>query len=176
MERRKRYSLMDNYIKSITETSEYSNKKIQFFDNLRYFYRRKWYFLINLIKVILIFRACSLKPPYFHGVELDLYNLYELVTSRGGWQKVTSHERWVEILRELNLDEDIQGAEHGIKLIYMRFLSKYEQNELGTDTDDHDGDLMISSRSRLKGHSTYVSLNDAPVSLHRSRKFLKIYE
>lgn len=106
-----------------------------------------------------------------NGVELDLYKLYELVTNRGGWQKVTAHEGWVEVLPELNIDEDIQGVEHGLKLIYMRFLSKYEQSELGTDTDDHDGDLL-SCRGRLKGHSNYGSLNDAPISLHRTCKFI----
>lgn len=101
-----------------------------------------------------------------------MFKLYETVLSLGGWQKVTSMERWPQVLDALEIDEDIQMAEYHIKSLYMRFLAKFEQSETGNDPDEHDSDLMGSrGRSINRAHFGMAS-SEAPVAVHRTGKFL----
>uniref|UniRef100_A0A915DLH4 ARID domain-containing protein n=1 Tax=Ditylenchus dipsaci TaxID=166011 RepID=A0A915DLH4_9BILA len=130
MERRKLMRPLDDYIHSITQTQEEVSKKTYFYNSLRHFYRKKW--------------GCPLKVPSIHGVELDLHLLYETVISLGGWSKVSNHERWPQVLHKLGIDEDVQVAEYAVRMLYMRFLVKYEQAETGNDPDEHDSDLMAA--------------------------------
>jgi len=70
------------------------------------------------------------------------------------------------VLNSLSIpDDDIQVARHGINMLYMRFLSRFEQNETGNDNDADDSDLH-SSRSRLKMLSSFVN-SESPVSVAR---------
>ncbi|KAI1727954.1 ARID/BRIGHT DNA binding domain-containing protein [Ditylenchus destructor] len=154
MNRRKLLTALDEYLKGITESTEYSSKKVQFYSNLRHFYRKKW--------------GCPLKVPFLQGMEVDMFKLYETVLSLGGWQKVTSMERWPQVLDALEIDEDIQMAEYHIKSLYMRFLAKFEQSETGNDPDEHDSDLMGSrGRSINRAHFGMAS-SEAPVAVHRT--------
>ncbi|KAI1727264.1 ARID/BRIGHT DNA binding domain-containing protein [Ditylenchus destructor] len=154
MNRRKLLTALDEYLKGITETTEYSSKKAQFYSNLRHFYRKKW--------------GCPLKVPFLQGMEVDMFKLYETVLSLGGWQKVTSMERWPQVLEALEIDEDIQMAEYHVKSLYMRFLAKFEQSETGNDPDEHDSDLMGSrGRSINRAHFGMAS-SEAPVAVHRT--------
>lgn len=99
--------------------------------------------------------------------------MYETVVSFGGYQKVSNSERWKDVLRELSIHEDIQMAEYGIKMIYIRFLSKFEQNELGTEIDEHESDLL-GSRMRIK-NLAFAANMEAPVSVPKNySKFLII--
>lgn len=111
-------------------------------------------------------RSCAVKAPFFNGVEVDLFKLYNSVTQMGGWQKVTNHERWHEVLQEMDIDEEIQTADHGLRQLYMRFLSKYECSELGNDNDDIENEL-ITSRGRIKANSAFAILNESPAYLNR---------
>jgi hypothetical protein len=63
-----------------------------------YFTRKngKLYKYSNIFLFNQIFRGYTLKSPYANGKELNLYDIYEAVTSLGGWQKVTSFDRWNE--------------------------------------------------------------------------------
>lgn len=127
--------------------------------------------MATLYKTYFLFcRGCPLKVPFIHGVELDLYKLYDAVISYGGYQKVSNAERWSDILKEMSIDENVQVADHGIKSIYMRYLSKYEQTEFGRDNDDHEQELMMSSRSsRLKG-LTLLAYTESPVPMPKHCK------
>ncbi|KAM3719608.1 SWI/SNF nucleosome remodeling complex component [Dirofilaria immitis] len=116
--------------------------------NLRTFYKKRW--------------NCRLKSPHVQGVEVDLFRLYDAVISMGGWQKVSFNEKWGDIARAIGLTNGVAVAEHAIKVLYMRYLSKYEQNELVGEVDDADSDLL-SSRSRSKGFSSLATA-DCPIS------------
>lgn len=99
--------------------------------------------------------------------------MYEAVVSLGGFQKVSNFEKWKEVLREISIDEDILMVEYGIKMIYVRFLSKFEQNELGTEVDEHESDLL-GSRMRMKNFALMPNI-EAPVSIPKNYSALCFY-
>ncbi|VDN55320.1 unnamed protein product [Dracunculus medinensis] len=152
MERRKRRSPVEEYIDSLMDSPEKLQRCTNFYQNLRSFYRRKW--------------NCPFKAPYIQGVEVNLFRLYDTVTSFGGWQKVSMNEKWRDIAQALGVAEGVAVAEHAVKVLYMRYLSKYEQIELIGEVDDTDSDI-ITSRGRSKGCSSFATA-DCPISLlHR---------
>jgi hypothetical protein len=68
-----------------------------------------------------------------------LYKLYDTVKTLGGWCRVTNNDRWFEVARDvLGLGDETTSADYCARLLYMRYLAKYEQFEQGVDTDDHD--------------------------------------
>uniref|UniRef100_A0A1I8BTQ1 ARID domain-containing protein n=1 Tax=Meloidogyne hapla TaxID=6305 RepID=A0A1I8BTQ1_MELHA len=152
---RKRRNLKDEYVQFLSTPIEKRLKANQFYENLRHFYRRKW--------------GCSLRIPYANGKELDLYELYDAVVSLGGWQKVTNFDRWGEVLQKLSISENIQMAEHAVRIIYMQYLCKFEQNESGGDiTEEHENELIGIRSARLKGMVSMPSYSEPPMSVPRS--------
>ncbi|KAL4232755.1 AT-rich interactive domain-containing protein 2 [Mactra antiquata] len=65
--------------------------------------------------------------PRCGNIEVDLYLLYQKVTSRGGWKKVTENQKWDEVLEELNIPKRCLNADQAVKNIYFRYLNTYEQ-------------------------------------------------
>ncbi|VDM98844.1 unnamed protein product, partial [Thelazia callipaeda] len=149
MERRKRKTPLQSYFEKLLQSSDKAERSSTFYNSLQNFYKRKW--------------NCQLKSPHIQGVEVDLFELYDAVISMGGWQKVSLNEKWGEIARTVGIDKSVAVSGHAIKVLYMRYLSKYEQSELVGDVDDTDTDLL-SSRSRTKGFSSLATA-DCPVSL-----------
>ncbi|VBB27790.1 unnamed protein product [Acanthocheilonema viteae] len=148
MERRKRKSSVAEYLDRLMENPDKVQRCSEFHMHLRTFYKKRW--------------NCRLKSPHIQGVEVDLFRLYDTVISMGGWQKVSFNEKWGDIARAIGLTNGVAVAEHAIKVLYMRYLSKYEQNELVGEVDDADSDLL-SSRSRSKGFSSLATA-DCPIS------------
>ncbi|VDN17777.1 unnamed protein product [Gongylonema pulchrum] len=106
--------------------------------------------------------SCTLQAPHVQGAEVDLCALYEAVVALGGWQKVSLLEKWGDVARAIGISSGVAVAGHAVKVLYMRYLSKYEQSELVGDVDDSDSDLL-SSRSRSKGFSSLATA-DCPIS------------
>ncbi|KJH45551.1 ARID/BRIGHT DNA binding domain protein [Dictyocaulus viviparus] len=128
MERRKRKSALANYLNSLTDSPAKFKKISEFYHSLRQFYKRKW--------------NAPLKLPAVQGVEVNLFRLYDTVMAFGGWQKVALQEKWADVAEILGVGEDVVGGDHAIKLLYMRYLSKYEQIETIGDIDDMlDGEM-----------------------------------
>lgn len=110
-------------------------------------------------------RGVNLVPPHVNGVQVDLFKLYDTVQSLGGWQRVTQQDKWFDAAQAaLGLGEDIAGADHCTKLLYMRYLAKYEQSESAGDQEDHEPEL--GSRGRLRGFSLYAT-SECPVNTSR---------
>lgn len=101
--------------------------------------------------------------PHVQGVEVELHKLYDAVMSMGGWQKVSMAERWTDVARLMGFGDDVLNADHAVKLLYMRYLSKYEQCETIGDVDEHESDTF-GTRSRGKGFSSFATA-DCPISL-----------
>lgn len=83
--------------------------------------------------------------PEISGQEIDLYHLYQRVTSFGGWQKVNNEEKWSKMLPDFGIPKSCTNAHEALKHIYFRYLNNYEKvNFLGEDidlrkNDDEDG-------------------------------------
>ncbi|WKX94224.1 hypothetical protein Q1695_011467 [Nippostrongylus brasiliensis] len=156
MERRKRKSALANYLDSLNDPPEKIKKISEFYNGLRQFYKRKW--------------NAPLRLPNVQGVEVNLFRLYDTVMALGGWQKVALGEKWADVAEMLGVGEDIVGGDHAIKLLYMRYLSKYEQIETIGDIDD----MLDGEMSRSRGRqSSFFATNDCPVGMTRSHEFIR---
>lgn len=152
---RKRRHAFDIYVESLLKPLEKKQRTELFYENLRYFYRKKW--------------GLSLKLPFVNGRVVDLSELYDVVISLGGWQKITTFDRWNEVLQKLSIDENIQMAEHAVRLLYMQFLSKFEQNENGGDiVDEHENELLGARANRSKGFNTITYSHDPPFVVQKA--------
>lgn len=68
-----------------------------------------------------------LKIPIFCHVDLDLRHVYEEVLKRGGYEKVTADQRWLEVCRTLGHDLSGQtSAGFQMRQNYERSLLDYE--------------------------------------------------
>ncbi|EYC29330.1 hypothetical protein Y032_0006g2919 [Ancylostoma ceylanicum] len=156
MDRRKRKSALDNYLDSLTDPPEKLKKISEFYHNLRQFYKRKW--------------NAPLRLPTVQGVEVNLYRLYDTVMALGGWQKVALQEKWADVAEMLGVGEDVVGGDHAIKLLYMRYLSKYEQIETIGDIDD----MLDGEMSRSRGRQiSFFATNDCPIGMGRSHEYIR---
>nr|CDJ90703.1 AT-rich interaction region domain containing protein [Haemonchus contortus] len=145
-----------NYLNSLSDPPEKLKKISDFYQSLRQFYKRKW--------------NAPLKLPTVQGVEVNLFRLYDTVMALGGWQKVALHEKWSDVAEMLGVGEDVVGGDHAIKLLYMRYLSKYEQIETIGDIDD----MLDGEMSRSRGRqSSFFATNDCPVGMGRSHEYIR---
>ncbi|VDK27930.1 unnamed protein product [Anisakis simplex] len=69
----------------------------------------------------------------------------------------------------MGVSEGVAVSEYAVKVLYMRYLSKYEQNELVGDAEDTETDLL-GSRSRGKGFSSLATA-DCPVSVTNRQNY-----
>jgi len=69
----------------------------------------------------------------------------------------------------LSISENIQMAEHAVRIIYMQYLCKFEQNESGGDiVEEHENELIGIRSARLKGMIAMPSYSEPPMSVFRS--------
>ncbi|KAI6183961.1 ARID domain-containing protein C08B11.3 [Aphelenchoides bicaudatus] len=148
MNRRKLLSRREEYLRIIEDSPEQERSSSHFYSLLRSYYKRKW--------------NVNLQLPRVNGVEVNLYKLYTAVKALGGWFRVTNTDKWYDVARDvLGLGDETTSADYCARLLYMRYLAKYEQFEQGSDTDDHDSEMM-GSRNRGRGYSLYVT-SECPI-------------
>ncbi|CAN6251520.1 unnamed protein product [Urochloa humidicola] len=68
-----------------------------------------------------------LKVPIIGGKDLDLYQLYKEVTSRGGIDKVKAENRWREVTASFIFPATATNASFMLKKYYMSLLYHFEQ-------------------------------------------------
>uniref|UniRef100_A0A023F105 Putative transcriptional regulator n=1 Tax=Triatoma infestans TaxID=30076 RepID=A0A023F105_TRIIF len=114
----------------------------------------------------------SRRSPKINGHEIDLYLLYNLVTSRGGWVKVNSRNEWEQILKEFNIPKHCVNGAVAIKQIYLRYLDRYEKmhflGEIGERGGDDDEDSRHRRWSARALHSVPLSYNHAQHNFNES--------
>ncbi|XP_046453867.1 AT-rich interactive domain-containing protein 2-like isoform X3 [Daphnia pulex] len=108
------------------------------------------------------------KLPRLHGHEVDLYLLYSLVTSHGGWEKVNVHGEWESLLPYFGIHRLCANGPIALKQIYIRYLDVYERiHFLGEEVDrreseHHEEDDARNRRKALRLlHATPTSYNAA---------------
>jgi hypothetical protein len=133
---------------------------------------KKREFKNKLFKFLQSRNVSNLKVPQIGGRELDLFELYQKVISRGGSIKVTARKLWKDIVNEFNLPSSCTSASHTLKNHYEKYLLAYEQvfhfgktedeiiKDLGSvrqkrirpvDSNHHKVDMTVSIGSRLAG-------------------------
>ncbi|XP_076811088.1 uncharacterized protein LOC143453970 [Clavelina lepadiformis] len=115
---------------------------------------------LNGLKQYLEDKGRVLVPyPRLAGKVIDLHDLYNRVTSLGGYQKVTERELWETFLADYNFDVVSSTLCFGLKTIYQRFLEAYESVH-------YFGDEESSKRShfdvslRYSRRPAYISEHD----------------
>ncbi|XP_059352626.1 AT-rich interactive domain-containing protein 2-like isoform X2 [Daphnia carinata] len=104
--------------------------------------------------------------PRLHGHEVDLYLLYSLVTSHGGWEKVNIHGEWESLLPYFGIHRLCANGPIALKQIYIRYLDVYERiHFLGEEVDrreseHHEEDDARNRRKALRLlHATPTAYN-----------------
>jgi hypothetical protein len=146
---------LETYLNTIETKPELLAKEKQFEESLKNFYRQKW--------------NCQYRPPFINGKPINLYKLYTIVLSNGGWLKVSNHDKWDQISQVMGYSEDISLINNGIKLLYMRYLSKYEEVQTLGEIDDHDTDIY-GAKSRSKMYFNFASGECPIASVFRDKK------
>uniref|UniRef100_A0A1I7YU06 ARID domain-containing protein n=1 Tax=Steinernema glaseri TaxID=37863 RepID=A0A1I7YU06_9BILA len=149
-DRRRKRTRKTAYVDQLLDSPAKMAKTNDFYRELNGFYRRKW--------------GASLKLPNVDGFPFDLARLYEIVIDQGGWQKISSNEQWGDVAAALGYNQEITVVSHAIKQIYIRYLSKYEQNELIGEAEEVDAEAM-AGRNRNGRMFSYLASSDCPVSV-----------
>ncbi|XP_054261438.1 AT-rich interactive domain-containing protein 2 isoform X4 [Macrosteles quadrilineatus] len=105
----------------------------------------------------------SRKTPKINGQEIDLFLLYNLVTTRGGWLKVNSRNEWDAVLDNFNVPKNCVNSSVALKQIYLRYLDRYEKvhylGEVGERANDDDEDNRHRRWSARALHSVPLTYN-----------------
>jgi len=92
------------------------------------------------------------KIPIFDHRELDLYQLYKGVITRGGLETVIENKLWRQITNELSVDPERRDAGFRLRIHYLKYLYPYERRYfLGLADDDFDYEAY--ERQISKSHS-----------------------
>ncbi|KAK8490560.1 hypothetical protein V6N13_031730 [Hibiscus sabdariffa] len=67
------------------------------------------------------------KVPVVGGKDLDLHQLFEEVTSRGGLEKVIKDRRWKEVIMAFRFPTTITSASFVLRKYYLSLLYQFEQ-------------------------------------------------
>ena len=67
-----------------------------------------------------ICRTPFARIPEIGGHEVDLYYLYQKITSMGGWQKMNDDMLWEDIIEEFDLPYGCVNGAQVLKQIYFR--------------------------------------------------------
>jgi len=109
------------------------------------------------------------KIPIFDHKELDLYQLYKGVISRGGLERVIEHKLWRQITNELSVDPERTDAGFRLRIHYLKYLYPYERKFfLGLEDDDFDYDSF--ERQISKSHTAQLRDRDRAVRYLPARK------
>ncbi|CAL8120253.1 unnamed protein product [Orchesella dallaii] len=93
--------------------------------------------------------------PKINGKEVDLYLLYQIVTSHGGWEKINLRNEWDKLLEHFHMPRSTNGGV-AIKQIYLKYLELYEKihylgEEVDAKADDEDDYEDFRGRRRYPG-------------------------
>ncbi|CAG9819624.1 unnamed protein product [Phaedon cochleariae] len=114
------------------------------------------------------------RPPTLGGKEVDLYLLYNLVISQGGWLRVNNKNSWSEILPSLNLPISCVNGSIGLKQTYLRYLDRWEkvhflheEADRGSDDDEESRHKRWSAKAL---HSVPYTYNYAQHNINETNR------
>ncbi|XP_078481091.1 uncharacterized protein LOC100177114 [Ciona intestinalis] len=118
---------------------------------------------LNGLKQYLEDRGKVLIPyPRLAGKVLDLHDLYNRVTSLGGYNKVTERELWDDFLAEYNFPSCSSSLSYGLRAVYQRFLEEYEKvHHFGEDEGNKK--TRFNNSIRRTRNPTFISDQDRQI-------------
>ncbi|CAH1128873.1 unnamed protein product [Ceutorhynchus assimilis] len=146
------------------DEATYSKEKECFLKELRHFHETRG----------TPFKRC----PTLGGREIDLYLLYTLVTTEGGWIKVNSKNCWDSFLQYLKLPSLCVNGSVALKQIYLRYLDRWEKvhflgedGDRGSDDDEESRHKRWSARALHSVPHAYIysqhNVSDDKREVHR---------
>jgi len=98
------------------------------------------------------------KVPTVGMKALDLYTLYQEVSTRGGMHEVVKKKLWKSVAKTLKLPTTCTDYGFRLRRHYERYLLAYEQKHLGTTPPEKSS---ASNRKKRKQRSERVSRRSA---------------
>eukprot|EP01113_Clastostelium_recurvatum_P023436 TRINITY_DN279_c0_g1_i2.p1 TRINITY_DN279_c0_g1~~TRINITY_DN279_c0_g1_i2.p1 ORF type:complete len:350 (+),score=106.96 TRINITY_DN279_c0_g1_i2:449-1498(+) len=95
------------------------------------------------------------KIPVFDHKELDLYQLYRAVVSRGGLEKIIEQKLWRHVTSDLKCDPDRTDAGFRLRVHYIKYLYPYERKfflGLPDDANEYNADEPRLKSKAAKAH------------------------
>eukprot|EP01113_Clastostelium_recurvatum_P023435 TRINITY_DN279_c0_g1_i1.p1 TRINITY_DN279_c0_g1~~TRINITY_DN279_c0_g1_i1.p1 ORF type:complete len:352 (+),score=121.25 TRINITY_DN279_c0_g1_i1:335-1390(+) len=104
------------------------------------------------------------KIPVFDHKELDLYQLYRAVVSRGGLEKIIEQKLWRHVTSDLKCDPDRTDAGFRLRVHYIKYLYPYERKfflGLPDDAQEYNADEPRLKPKSTKAHHPIPSSQQA---------------
>ncbi|CAG0917702.1 unnamed protein product [Notodromas monacha] len=116
------------------------------------------------------------RAPRINGKEVDLYLLFSLVSSRGGYEKVNHTNEWSDFLPNFLGWKDCANGAVALKHLYLRYLDHYEKIHRGVEVEDaedigDDSGLGLGG-SRRHRRGGFHSVHTVPLSYNHSQHIL----
>lgn len=110
--------------------------------------------------------------PRLSGKSIDLYLLYVLVTTRGGWEKVNDFNEWESLVPLFGVPSCCVNAGLALKQLYLRYLDHYEKVHFHGEEYDvrhDDGSIVHDTASRMSRRHHIRAFNAVPMSYNQSQ-------
>ncbi|KAF0301610.1 AT-rich interactive domain-containing protein 2 [Amphibalanus amphitrite] len=107
------------------------------------------------------------RTPKIGGTDVDLYLLYVLVTTRGGWEKVNDYNEWDTLAPLFGMPMACVNVGLALKQIYLRYLDHYEKVHFHGEElyGRHDDEMIMhDSTSRSSRRHNVRALNAVPMT------------
>ena len=88
--------------------------------------QEKTEFLRNLYSFMDTIGQSIIKTPFLGYQELDLYQLYLIVTGKGGMDEVTRKQEWKSVYQKLGIPTMSTSASYNTRTNYKKYLYLYE--------------------------------------------------
>ncbi|XP_037087884.1 AT-rich interactive domain-containing protein 2-like [Pollicipes pollicipes] len=107
------------------------------------------------------------RTPKIGGRDVDLYLLYVLVTTRGGWEKVNDYNEWDTLAPLFEMPVACVNVGLALKQIYLRYLDHYEKVHFHGEElyGRHDEEMILhDTSSRSSRRHNVRALNAVPMT------------
>ena len=115
----------------------------------------------------------NFKVPQIGGRELDLYNLFKEVISKGGSKVVSDNKYWKEIVNALDLPASCTSASFTLRNHYNRCLYSYEQYYYKSQNNSNSDNIVLNTNQNNNNYMAPTNPNNiSQPSVSQEQKFL----
>ena len=108
--------------------------------------------------------------PVFGGKKLDLQAVYEGVTSRGGFDKVSSAKQWKDIAKIIDTPATCTSASFALKNLYQKWLLSFEEHKRRLERAAEDSANKVAASAKAGAASSRNKEGPSPQEKGRAKK------